>query len=165
MFAALILRYPFGKKDAGFILAHMGILSVLAGSLITQEFGVDGQIVLTEGQSTSVMGVNQDTVSVRNRETGKTVNFENGRNALSDFNRINDLSIPVITGESWQAEILEYVPDSAWRDVVEDSNPQVSPAIEIALTHESEKRTSWVFANQPGHVGPLEVSFRAVEYT
>ena len=163
MFAALILRYPFGKKDAGFILAHMGILSVLAGSLITQEFGVDGQIVLTEGQSTSVMGVNQDTVSVRNRETGKTVNFENGRNALSDFNRINDLSIPVITGESWQAEILEYVPDSAWRDVVEDSNPQVSPAIEIALTHESEKRTSWVFANQPGHVGPLDVSFRAVD--
>lgn len=42
-------RYPWKKHQTGFVITHLGILCVLAGSYITQQWGTDGQIALAEG--------------------------------------------------------------------------------------------------------------------
>ena len=42
--AALVLRYPFSRRQAGFVLTHWGILLALAGALVTARFGIDGQV-------------------------------------------------------------------------------------------------------------------------
>ncbi|HRK61451.1 MAG TPA: cytochrome c biogenesis protein ResB [Candidatus Omnitrophota bacterium] len=44
-------RLPWQKKHIGFVLTHLGIIIVLAGSLATQEAAVDGQMSMTEGSS------------------------------------------------------------------------------------------------------------------
>ncbi len=44
-------RLPWQKKHIGFVLTHLGIITILAGSLATQQAAVDGQIMLEEGGS------------------------------------------------------------------------------------------------------------------
>lgn len=45
-----LVRLPWRRHHAGFLLAHLGIVVVLAGSLMTQRLGRDGQITLAEGE-------------------------------------------------------------------------------------------------------------------
>ncbi|MGH7739722.1 MAG: hypothetical protein ACREL1_06210, partial [bacterium] len=42
-------RWPWKKHQTGFVITHLGILCVLAGSWVTQRWAVDGQIALVEG--------------------------------------------------------------------------------------------------------------------
>ncbi len=44
-------RLPWQKKHIGFVLTHLGIIIILAGSLATQKAAVDGQMSMTEGSS------------------------------------------------------------------------------------------------------------------
>ncbi len=44
-------RLPWKKKHIGFVLTHLGIIVILAGSLATQKSAVDGQMSMTEGSS------------------------------------------------------------------------------------------------------------------
>lgn len=44
-------RLPWKKKHIGFVLTHLGIIIILAGSLATQKAAVDGQMSMTEGSS------------------------------------------------------------------------------------------------------------------
>jgi hypothetical protein len=46
---SMLRRWPWKVDHAGFVLAHVGILALLAGSLITGRFGLDGTVSLVEG--------------------------------------------------------------------------------------------------------------------
>ena len=54
VFCSAISRFPWKKHQTGFVITHFGILCILAGSLVTQRLGVDGQIALKEGEEGSV---------------------------------------------------------------------------------------------------------------
>lgn len=53
LLAVLIDRWPWKKKHLPFVLAHVGILTVLLGALMTAEFGLDGSLRLKEGEQAS----------------------------------------------------------------------------------------------------------------
>jgi hypothetical protein len=48
--AAVLVRYPWQFKHWGFLLAHAGLLAVLAGSIITFTYGIEGSITFKEGE-------------------------------------------------------------------------------------------------------------------
>ena len=45
-------RYPWNRHHIGFVLAHVGILLLLGGSLFSLHAGLDGRMALLEGAST-----------------------------------------------------------------------------------------------------------------
>ncbi len=49
--AAMIVRFPWRWRHTGFLLAHVGVLVVLAGAIASFLAGVEGQLSLEEGQS------------------------------------------------------------------------------------------------------------------
>ena len=49
--AVLIDRWPWRKKHIPFVLAHTGILVIIAGAFLTRYFGADGSMRLKEGGS------------------------------------------------------------------------------------------------------------------
>ncbi len=68
LFVALS-RLPWKKKHIPFLLAHLGILTLLTGSWITFIWGVDANLIVSEGQSShlleqrdSVLLIKKDTV-------------------------------------------------------------------------------------------------------
>ena len=48
---ATLTRYPFKNQHIGFVITHIGILMLLAGTLLTRFFGVEGQMTVFEGGS------------------------------------------------------------------------------------------------------------------
>lgn len=48
LFAALS-RIPYKKQHTGFVITHLGILILLAGSFVTGKWGIDGSLRIVEG--------------------------------------------------------------------------------------------------------------------
>lgn len=48
--AALLVRLPWPRRQFGFVLAHVGVLILLAGAAQTQIGGIEGRIELREGE-------------------------------------------------------------------------------------------------------------------
>lgn len=55
IFFATIIRCPWKRHQVGFLVAHGGLLVLLVGSILTFTRGLDGQVTLTEGKSTTTM--------------------------------------------------------------------------------------------------------------
>ncbi len=50
---SMIRRYPFRLHHTGFVMAHVGVVLLLVGSLISLHFGLDANLALYEGESSS----------------------------------------------------------------------------------------------------------------
>lgn len=50
IFCATLSRWPFKKRHTGFVITHIGILTLLIGTLITRLAGAEGQMTLVEGE-------------------------------------------------------------------------------------------------------------------
>ncbi len=55
IFCATILRFPFQKSHVGFLITHVGILGLLFGALLTRLLAVEGQVLLYEKETSSLM--------------------------------------------------------------------------------------------------------------
>lgn len=51
VFCAMMSRYPWKIHQTGFVVTHIGILILLAGSWVTKIYGVDGSLQVQEGES------------------------------------------------------------------------------------------------------------------
>ncbi len=59
IFFAAMSRYPWKWRHSAFLLAHVGILMLLAGSWVTQRFGLDGSVRIGEGEVGTVVETDQ----------------------------------------------------------------------------------------------------------
>jgi hypothetical protein len=48
---SMMLRFPWKMHQTGFVMAHVGVLLILLGSLVSLHFGMDANLALYEGQS------------------------------------------------------------------------------------------------------------------
>jgi ABC-type transport system involved in cytochrome c biogenesis permease subunit len=48
---AMAIRFPWRRRQAGFLVTHGGILVLLAGCLLTQQWGVEAQLPIYEGRA------------------------------------------------------------------------------------------------------------------
>jgi len=55
IFSSMMSRYPWKKHHTGFVITHIGILTLLAGSFITSVYGIDGSLQIPEKQSNNVV--------------------------------------------------------------------------------------------------------------
>ncbi|MGA2229919.1 MAG: cytochrome c biogenesis protein ResB [Tepidisphaeraceae bacterium] len=62
--AAVLVRYPWKRKQTGFIITHIGIEVTLLGCLLSFRYSVDGKVSLTPGQKSEVINLNDEEVGV-----------------------------------------------------------------------------------------------------
>ena len=51
VFSVMVSRWPWTRHQAGFLIAHVGILSILAGSVVSLYRGLDSNMALAEGET------------------------------------------------------------------------------------------------------------------
>ncbi|MEZ4873834.1 MAG: hypothetical protein R2827_16660 [Bdellovibrionales bacterium] len=52
LIAVMVDRWPWKMRHTGFILAHIGILVTIYGSILTRFFGIDGSMAIPIGEKT-----------------------------------------------------------------------------------------------------------------
>ncbi len=59
IFCVMMSRFPWKKHHAAFLLAHIGILSLLTGSWVTDRRGLDGTLRIEEGETANVVEMDE----------------------------------------------------------------------------------------------------------
>ncbi len=61
---SLLKRYPWKANHTGFVMAHVGILLVLTGSVVSLHYGLDGNMALFEGETTDRVALQDKSLQV-----------------------------------------------------------------------------------------------------
>lgn len=161
--ASLLLRLPFTRHQIGFILTHVGILITLAGALVTQTWGINGQLGIRERETSSKF-VDGDRVVLRlsNRESGATKTVPLRGRVFTGFAEVDRPSAPAFVLEDMRVEVLHYLPDAEQTQQVVDDNPNPAPAVLVSYSADGQADPVWLIAGSPRVVGSAAAGFRRV---
>lgn len=73
LIAVMVDRWPWKTRHIPFLLAHVGIITLLFGSLITERFGLDGSLRITEGEIARAVDVNEPILVLQEGTTSRVV--------------------------------------------------------------------------------------------
>jgi hypothetical protein len=62
--AAMVSRWPWSKHHVGFLAAHVGILLILAGSVVSLYRGLDSSMALYEGESSNRVSLLEPSLQI-----------------------------------------------------------------------------------------------------
>ena len=162
---AVLIRYPFSRGHIGFLLTHAGLIAVLGGALVTEQWGVDGQLGLFEGETARDFRTRSEVLSLVRVEDGARESITLSSSAFRGFTPVDDprhprLRLDAESGAGIEVEVLRFVPDAAWRDEVRDGGADGTPAVEVSLAAAGTHRhPQWLFAGQTLEIGGSAVSF------
>lgn len=162
--AVMVDRWPWREKHIGFVLAHVGILILLLGSVVTRYFGIDGTMSLAIGESSQYV-YNEDTVLAAYASLGDASGFRKVGEAKVDFfldrpTVEKPFELPLAGGSVYVTEYYPY----AFREekIVESSRVGAGAAVRFQLQNDRVSLTEWLV--QPGsgrdvakNLGPAEV--------
>jgi cytochrome c-type biogenesis protein CcsB len=170
--SATLIRFPWKPRQFGFVVTHCGLLTLLAGSIVTFNYGVDATISLEEGESgdhVTVRDLNRfsvqwaPTAGKPDRPVSQfiftpgPVDWSQGQSLL--LGEINSVKLRVTRflaharpGEDWMA----------------DAEERGVPAMKFSLygPDSSENAEQWLTASRLGggtSVGSARVEFQAAE--
>jgi hypothetical protein len=159
IFCVLMSRYPWKKHQVGFVMAHIGILLLLVGSLISLHTGFDGNMAVYEGETSDRVSLFQKVVEVELPDgTHSRVSF--------DFEKHHPrpdkpYRLPV-KGTDVTLVADDFHPHVRTVETYEEgtSGP---PALRFALEGPFGKQESWLVADDPEHhsldFGPASFAF------
>jgi hypothetical protein len=70
--AVMVDRWPWKVKHIPFLLAHIGILLLMFGSWLTEKKGLDGSLRITEGESGSIVEIDEPLLVVTENQKVRT---------------------------------------------------------------------------------------------
>ncbi|RJP33196.1 MAG: hypothetical protein C4547_12815 [Phycisphaerales bacterium] len=162
--AVLVLRFPFRKRQIGFVLTHASVLLILAGALVTEKWGIDGTLELAEGETRQEFDVRQDALSVVRIADGTRAALALPARVFAGARPSQRETGPLVLGDL-TVTVDRYLPHSEWRREVVNDSAVEHPAVEVTLTASTGSITDWVFADQSATFGPLQVAYRRVTST
>ncbi|PYQ22367.1 MAG: hypothetical protein DMF81_12380, partial [Acidobacteria bacterium] len=159
IFCAMMKRYPWKKHHTGFVMAHIGILTLLAGSLVSLHFGLDGNLALFEGETGDRVALLDKALQVAlpgGSYASFPVVFEKDPPRPGHECRF---SVPG-TGVVLVAE--EFLPHVALRESYEEAAAG-GPALHFVLEAPFARQDSWLAAADPARsridFGPAAFAF------
>jgi hypothetical protein len=167
--AAALSRLPWRRHHIGFLVTHLGIITLLLGSWITQRAGVDGTIVLAPGESGRAARIDENMLYVFRAVTGRA--YSNVLAERLDFDPRRPLTNPLefpFHDESGdhRVTVLRYLA-KAGREVKAEDFPagQGMPALRFQLTGSRATFSDWLFLQADTgavrQVGPAVFRFSA----
>jgi len=160
IFCAMMKRYPWKKGHIGFVMAHCGILSLLAGSLISLHFGLDSNMALYEGETTDRVALVDRALHVELPGGGIgsfPVDFESHPPGEGREQRFK------VPGGDVSLVAEAFYPHVKVGEDFEEA-PSGEPALHFVLDNPFVKEKAWILASggEQSHLnfGPASVDFR-----
>lgn len=151
--AAALERYPWKRKHVPFVLAHVGIVLILAGGVLGGRFGVEGQLVIPEGETSASLQLPANVLVVHQPNPGIHLEFKT-RFESTAWNHSPHALFDIPLGErSIRLVVDRYYPNARrWQEITDEGKTD-NPAIHLLLSHEGEEDDVWLFARDPSRFG------------
>jgi ResB-like family len=163
VFCAAMSRYPWKKSQFGFALTHLGIIILLLGSVITQKFGVDANMPVTEGNQENQVTLNDLVLLV----IDESKNIKREYPITESYRESVGRSLSVDFGGGAQVAIDRFVPRAVAETVLQASPVEGlgSPGLKLELFNSRFHLEENVFVQHPSkptqvNLGPALISFQ-----
>lgn len=150
LIAVMIDRWPWQAKHTGFVCAHIGIIVLIGGSLVTQYFGVDGSVSFGIGEkSKKIVVSDQDFVVYSLPTMSAPVKLYDYRGATGndvDFyiHRPQKEPIHIILPDA-VVDVVDFLPFAIRDDkIVSSESNDDGPAVRFQLNNANVNLTDWV---------------------
>ncbi|HUU83547.1 MAG TPA: cytochrome c biogenesis protein ResB [Phycisphaerae bacterium] len=160
--SAVLLRSPFGKRQIGFALTHIGILVTLGGAVVTKQWAVNGQVGLAEQQSAGSFRTDRSALTVMNRRDLTRADMDLDAPGFDRLETLDRPEAPALTSGDLRVEVQRYIPDGRFVQQVTDDGPGPRPAVEVALSADGMQTPKWLFADDTAEVGAIATTYRVV---
>lgn len=151
--AAAIERYPWQRRHTPFLCAHLGIILILIGGILGGRFGVEGQLIIPEGQAERVLQLSQNVLRLQpaGSEAGLVIPtaFES-RAWVHEPHR--HWTVP-LGARTIHLTVDRYYPDAQVAEEIIADDRADQPAVELRLAHEGQEDDVWLLANDPERYG------------
>ncbi len=161
--AAVVLRYPFTRRQIGFVCTHASILLILGGALVTHRFGVDGQLALGEGETAKEFNVSQTALTVVNGLTRAREVVELSDGAFRGTSPVERAPAAFAQLDGVKVQVERYLPDAVPSERVVNDNPEPRRAVEVSLTGAATVGPVWVFEDRGAKLEGGLVALRVIE--
>ena len=157
--AAALDRLPWKRKHVGFVITHAGIILMLAGSLVTRSYGLEGQMAIAEGETQGRIILGEGVLQF----------FSHDQGFLGSF-RIPPRAFPWTGREALapNLSLLHYYPKSSRQEKVEGSSNGPA-ALHAVLESSWMKVDHWLVLDDPARsrilLGPAELRFSKEPFT
>lgn len=160
---AAFSRMPWKRHHTGFLLTHLGIITLLIGAMIGRGWGIEGTMTIFKNQPPN----NQLVVDQR------VLRVEEGNNVaqypVSIIGRKPTPGSPWQMGRTpagWNVELIDYAPliDAAFEPQAVPANAGGQPAVRVRLVSKRLKQNmdNWLMAGDADH-GTLDLGLASVQ--
>ena len=157
--AAAISRYPWKKRHIPFLITHAGILTLLTGSLQTQNSGFDGLLSLEEGQDSNQVVLDEKELRILVRDYGYNnvlrVPFHIKPKEGMEFNVFE-------IGENFRGEIDSFLPWAFHEARLERDEVGGRPVVLVNIKNQMVDVSEWLSLEDKErdeiNLGPVTIS-------
>ena len=148
LIAVMIDRWPWKQRHIPFLLAHVGILVLLLGSIVTMKYGIDGTMRFGIGEKNRFVTIPTTDLQIWSSFDGDR--YSQVLNQEVDFFRHhpkkNPFKISLMEGEF---QVLDYEPYVfPTKKVVESDSPRVGAAIRFVVQNAQVNVNDWLLQSK-----------------
>ncbi len=139
---AALSRFPWKKHQTGFVITHLGIITLLAGSWVTQRTGVDGNLPVYEGQTENEVILNDLTVRIADISAKNHMDFPVNEHAWRKEGNLLEIDL----GNGTKLVATEFLPRLVTERSWEPSGAKGlgSTAVELELFNSRFRIREWL---------------------
>lgn len=159
-------RLPWKVKHIGFVLTHLGIILILAGSFITQRTMIDGQMAIGEGETEHRITLSNPLLVVFSEENHREWIFPlkpkpfawKGKEPIGSVK-------PKPGAEPVNLWVLQNYPKAKIKENIIPAESAGKPAVQVAIHNSFVHETQWLIQDDETlgtvQVGPAKMVFTA----
>ncbi len=170
LIAVMVDRWPWKAKHTGFVCAHIGIIILIFGSLVTQYFGIDGSVAFGINERTRKIVVSEQDFVVYSLNVGavptKLYDYRGATGHDVDFYLHPPQKEPVhIVLPDAVIDVVDFLPFALRDDkIVASQDPDDGPALRFQLSNQNVNLTEWLTLNgkekqSVKDLGPAKIIF------
>lgn len=152
LIAVMIDRWPWKQRHIPFLLAHVGILVLLLGAVVTQRYGLDGSMRFGIGESNQFVTIPMTDVTIWSSFDGDRFSkiIEQEVDFFLESPKQKPFKVTLPEGELVIDDYQPYV--SASKQIVSSESPRAGSAIRFQLQNANVNTNDWLFQTRKGAV-------------
>lgn len=168
LIAVMVDRWPWKLRHISFLCAHVGILCIMAGQFVTNQFGIDGSMRVGIGDENRFVSLPNTDVTVYSSFDGN--NYSKIYEKEVDFFRnppSPESPYEIYKNQTGIKFTNYYRYALASRETIASENQRLGSAVRFQLSNGMANFIEWMVQRNPSHVvsmdlGPLRIHFGSI---
>ncbi len=151
--AAALERLPWKRRHLPFLLAHLGIILILIGGVLGGRFGVEGQLIIQEGQAQRTLLLSQNTLVIRKLNPGIAHAIPTRFETQAWVHEPNAAFLVPHKDAALQVTVDRYFPNAEATEEISPDGTRDNPAVQVAIAAGAHQDTFWFLARDAQRFG------------